>query len=192
MDGCVRPGLCEDCNLRAQLKVHCERAVVAQPKTLNVIGVALAKQPRSHEHADVPLLVTTCIRDIASRGVDQEGLYRIAGGRPRARCLAHSAVPASSPTEISSMHLARIAPALCGRQGSSRRWRSSTRSLRRTVDTSYEPDINVLTGCLKMFFRQVRPPGAGFKRVAPPASAYARARELSASDPSLWRHHLAP
>ena len=61
-----------------------------------------------------------------------------------------------------------------------------------TVDTSYEPDINVLTGCLKMFFRQVRPPGAGFKRVAPPASAYARARELSASDPSLWRHHLAP
>jgi hypothetical protein len=61
------------------LTVHCERAPVAAP--LRVIGVALPRQPMDASHPDVPALVTTLIREVVARGIDEEGLYRIAGAR---------------------------------------------------------------------------------------------------------------
>ena len=33
-----------------------------------------------------------------------------------------------------------------------------------TVDTDYEEDVHVITGCLKMFFRQVRPAPCRYAR----------------------------
>lgn len=65
-----------------KLKVHCEKqAGPPAPKTFQVIGVPLARQPKSPDHPDIPVLVVTCIRAIVRRGVHHEGLYRVAGTR---------------------------------------------------------------------------------------------------------------
>lgn len=61
-----------------QLQTSCAETNKAEPAVLVVFGVPLDEQP-CLEGSSIPLIIESCVKEVELRGMDSEGIYRIAG-----------------------------------------------------------------------------------------------------------------
>lgn len=86
-----------------------------------------------YENEKVPLIITKCIEEVESRGLDAEGIYRISGGSSAVTAIENAFAALSNNPHLDKKHMAKLNDALSG-------------------------DINAVTSALKRYLRKLPDP----------------------------------